>query len=192
MGWRNGGNAMSWLRERVESGEAKSAQVESSDEPWVPSILAAAPSGVLRRLTYAVLDEHDDDGLSFVLTAWPYLDALGRVRHRRETAIEVTVGADAWHALLTEHRLPSVLRERPSRIGDVFAVLLADPGQPDLLAPTGPVVDVTADARDAARAAFYGAAAAPLPPDAEPLPEGQRRVTPVPLPEEWGEEVGRS
>jgi hypothetical protein len=183
---------MSWLRDRVETGEAKAARVEAYDDPWVPAILARVPPEVLRRLTYAVLDERDADDLSFVLTPWPHLDALGRVRHRRDDAVEVCVDAPAWAALLAERRIPEVLRERPQRIGDAFAVLLTSADQPDLLAPAGPVVDITADARDAARAAFYGAVASPLPDDAESAPHARHRVASVDLPDEWGEPVPAS
>jgi hypothetical protein len=183
---------MSWLRDRVDSGEAKAARVAASDDPWVPAILAGVPAEVLRRLTYAVLDERDADDLTFVLTPWPHLDGLGRVRHRRADATEVSVDAPAWTALLAARRIPEVLRERPQRIGDAFAVLLAGGDEPDLLAPVGPVVDITADARDAARAAFYGAVASPLPSDAEAVPQARHRVVPVGLPAEWGDPVAAS
>jgi hypothetical protein len=62
-----------------------------------------------------------------------------------------------------------------------------------LLDPIGPVVDVTADARDAARAAFYGALASPLDASvatdvAEPEED---QIRPVPEPEEWRSHVMR-
>jgi hypothetical protein len=64
--------------------------------------------------------------------------------------------------MLAERRVPEVLRDRPPRIGDAFAVMLERRDARHLVNPIGPVVDVTADARDAARAAFYGAVASPL------------------------------
>ena len=89
--------------------------------------------------------------------------------------------------MLTQRRIPEVLRDRPARIGDAFAVMLERRNARQLLHPIGPVVDVTADARDAARAAFYGAVASPLDPSAatavaEPAED---RIEPVPEPEDW-------
>ncbi|HEU0130319.1 MAG TPA: hypothetical protein VFQ85_04930 [Mycobacteriales bacterium] len=154
---------MSWLRDRVESPATATLSLGTGGEPWVPHVLDGVSPDVLRALTYAVLDEREADGvLSFVLTPWPRLDALGRPRHDRDRAVDVPVAGRAWTDLMKRCRVPEVLRERPPRIGDAFALLLTRPSARGLLHPVGPVVDVTADARDAARAAFYGAVAAPL------------------------------
>jgi hypothetical protein len=180
---------MSWLRERVESEASCSVPLPPRNEPWLPSVLAHVAPGIVAALTYAVIDERDQpDGLlSFVLSSWPRLDDLGRVRHHHDRLVGVAVPAGDWQVMLAERRVPEVLRDRPPRIGDAFGVMLQRRDARHLLDPIGPVVDITADARDAARAAFYGAVACPLDASvatdvAEPEEDG---IGPVPEPEEW-------
>lgn len=186
---------MSWLRERIESKTGRTVQLPPRNVPWMPSVLADVAPAVVAALTYAVVDERDmpDGRLSLVLSAWPRTDDLGRVRHDRDRFVEVAVPARAWQAMLAERRVPEVLRDRPARIGDAFAVMLERRDARHLLDPIGPVADVTADARDAARAAFYGAVASPL--DASVAtdvaePEEDRTGS-VPEPDEWRAHVMR-
>jgi hypothetical protein len=180
---------MSWLRERVESKAGRTVPLPPRNEPWVPSVLAHVNPAVASALTYAVIDERDqpDGRLSVVLSGWPHLDDLGRVRHQHDRLVGVAVPVGDWQVMLAERRVPAVLRDRPPRIGDAFGVMLERRDRRHLLNPIGPVVDITADARDAARAAFYGAVASPL--DASVAtdvadPE-EDRIGPVPEPEEW-------
>lgn len=186
---------MSWLRERVESKAGRTVPLPPRNEPWLPSVLAQVAPALVSALTYAVIDERDqpDGQLSFVLSGWPRLDDLGRVRHQHDRLVEVAVSAGRWQAMIAERRIPEVLRDRPPRIGDAFAVMLERRNARQLLDPIGPVVDVTADARDAARAAFYGAVASPL--DASVAPDvaerEEDRIGPVPEPEEWRSHVMR-
>jgi hypothetical protein len=188
---------MSWLRERVESKTGRTVPLPPRNEPWLPSVLVRVAPAVVMALTYAVIDERDQPGglLSFVLSGWPRLDDLGRTRHQRDRLVEVAVPADDWQAMLAERRIPEVLRDRPPRIGDAFAVMLERRNARQLLDPVGPVVDVTADARDAARAAFSGAVASPLDPSLAPevaKPEEEDdRMGPVSEPEEWRGHVMR-
>ena len=95
--------------------------------------------------------------------------------------------------MLAKRRIPEVLRDRPARIGDAFAVMLERRNARQLFHPIGPVVDVTADARDAARAAFYGAVASPVDPSvATPVDEqDEDRIGPVPEPTDWRAHVMR-
>ena len=76
---------MSWLRERVESKAGRTVPLPPRNEPWLPSVLAHVNPAVVSALTYAVIDERDqpDGRLSVVLSGWPRLDDLGRVRHTR-------------------------------------------------------------------------------------------------------------
>lgn len=167
---------------------ASLAHVDTLDHkvPWVPEVLGNVPPEVLHRLTYVVLDEREADGdLSFVLTPWPHLDQLGRVRHQRDKAVVVAINAAQWQDLMEQRREPEVLRERAPKIGDAFAVMMARRSRRDLLAPRGPIVDVTADARDAARAALYGAIAPPLPDAAEEAEHERAHHVVVPVPPEW-------
>jgi hypothetical protein len=187
---------MSWLRERVESKTGHTVQLPPGIESWLPSVLAQVASDVVSALTYAVIDERDQPKgqLSFVLCDWPSLDDLGRVRHRRDRLVEVAVPEDKWQEMLAKRRIPEVLRDRPPRIGDAFGVMLQRRNARQLLRPIGPVVDVTAGARDAARAAFYGAVASPLDPSALAGvvdEHEEERIGPVPEPEEWRAHVMR-
>lgn len=176
---------MEWLR----AIEARSgvAAMPRGDAPWVPPTLAEVPPEVLRRLRYVVLDDVDDADGDVVLVAaqWPTVDLLGRVRHAPETAREQYVPVARWTALLAARRIPEELRTRPPRIGDAFAMRLGRSW--DVTRPLGPVVDVTADAREAARTAFYAAVAHPVDPRVAPKladPEDAPRLVVAP-PEEW-------
>jgi hypothetical protein len=186
---------MDWLRDRIESKTGRTVRVPPRNSPWMPKVLADVAPAVVAALTYAVVDERDmpDGRLSLVLSAWPRTDDLGRVRHDRDRFVEVAVPARDWQAMLAERRVPEVLRDRPARIGDAFAVMLERRDARHLLDPIGPVADVTADARDAARAAFYGAVASPLDASvatdvAEPEEDGTGSV---PEPDEWRAHVMR-
>jgi hypothetical protein len=184
---------MSWLRERVESKTGRTVPLPPRSEPWLPSVLAHVAPDLVSALTYAVIDERDQPNgrLSFVLSGWPRLDDLGRVRHQRDRLVEVAVPEGAWQAMLAERRIPEVLRDRPARIGDAFGVMLERRNARQLLHPIGPVVDITADARDAARAAFYGAVASPLDPSTAIAVAEEDRIEPVPEPEDWRAHVRR-
>ena len=80
---------MSWLRERVESKAGRTVPLPPRNEPWLPSVLAHVNPAVVSALTYAVIDERDqpDGRLSVVLSGWPHLDALGRVRHQHDRLV---------------------------------------------------------------------------------------------------------
>lgn len=176
---------MDWLR-AIEARSGVGA-MPRGDAPWVPPTLAAVPPETLRTLRYVVLDDVDDvDGdVVLVAAAWPTVDVLGRVRHTPETAREQYVPVARWTALLAARRIPEELRTRPPRIGDAFAMRLGRSW--DVTKPKGPVADITADAREAARTAFYGAVAHPM--DATVAadlrdPEEAPRLV-VALPEEW-------
>ena len=107
--------------------------------------------------------------------------------------VEVAVPEGDWQAMLTQRRIPEVLRDRPPRIGDAFGVMLERRNARQLLHPIGPVVDITADARDAARAAFYGAVASPLDPSTATAvaEQAEDRIEPVPEPKDWRAHVMR-
>lgn len=176
---------MEWLAEIQRRSTV--GDVPPGDAPWVPPILANVPPEVVRTLRYVVLDDVDDAEGDVVLVAepWPTVDALGRVRHASEEAREQYVAVTKWVRLLERRRIPEPVRTRAPRIGDAFAMRLPRSG--DVSRPVGPVVDVTADAREAARASFYGAVALPMDAAlAERLRD--REAGPhlvVDLPEEW-------
>lgn len=143
------------------TGTSLTLDVERTGEPWRPPVLRDVPARVLNALTYVVLDDLDaEDGEVVVdLSAWPQLDQLGRVRHDLATTVEVDLPVRDLARLAAKAKGRA---KRPPRIGDAFAMLLRSRSLEGLKAPVGPAVDVTVDARAAARAAFYGAVSTPL------------------------------
>lgn len=169
-----------------ESGESLTLDVERTGEPWRPPVLRDVPARVLDALTYVVLDDLDaEDGAVVVdLSAWPQLDQLGRVRHDLDTTAEVDLPVKDLVRLTAKAKGRA---KRPPRIGDTFAMLLRERTLTGLTSPVGPAVDVTVDAREAARAAFYGAVSTPLAEheldDVDLTP--RTRTKTVPVPQEW-------
>ena len=148
---------------------------------WLPSPPPAAagsrrrwqPGGLdVETQSFLVVDEIVGSSVGLVLSAWPEVDDRGRLRFGGTPRM---LGADrgALEAFLAEHRRPEGFA-RSLRIGDAFAVRViadafADVGEElaaqkrmePLLDPAAwirpPVHDVSADAREAAKTAFYAA-----------------------------------
>jgi hypothetical protein len=162
---------MSWLPPRRTR-----AQQERS--PWRPPTLGRAKTDDLR---YLVVEEIVGSSIGLALSPWPQTDSEGRLRFAQDDALTFGVDRDSFARYLAKHRRPRALRRRPLRIGDVFAVKVDEPAlrqvagqleertslQP-LLNPDNwlrsPVYDITADAREVAKASFYAAVTEPLNP----------------------------
>ncbi|TCC54246.1 hypothetical protein E0H73_39540 [Kribbella pittospori] len=186
---------MNWLENRAAAKTGRAVQIPLRDTPWIPAVLENVAPDLVSALTYVVIDERDAPAgeLLFVLSEWPRTDDLGRVRHRLGRVVEVSVSTNAWQTLARERRVPAELRERPPQIGDAFAMMLASRAQRQLLKPIGPIVDITAAARNAARASFYGAVAAPLDGSvAETASHDQGRLPAVTEPAEWRAHLGEA
>lgn len=126
-------------------------------------------------LSYIVVDELSSDVAGLVVSEWPRLDHKGRLRF---PGASWRVGARLGEldAVLAKRRLHNAIadvprvRARAVRIGDAFAArvnrprgrMAAVPGISRWLKP--PVYDVSADARDAAKAALYAAVAPTMSP----------------------------
>jgi len=140
---------------------------------------------------YVVVDELIGDRLTLSVSAWPQVDDRGRVRFNRSSGSwRIGVETPAFARFLFVHREPREHATRELRIGDVFAArrrpranldrfdeTLADPA--DWMA--APVVDITAEAREVVKAAFYSAVCPVLRPedssrDAMIVAEAERRV----------------
>lgn len=107
-------------------------------------------------LSYIVVDEIEGSMVGLSVSEWPRTDEQGRLRFESEPA-QVAVERKAFERFIDEHRAES----RAIRIGDVFAARTR-PVEPSLnperwIEP--PVHDVTAEAREAAKIAFYAAVA---------------------------------
>jgi hypothetical protein len=163
---------MSWLPP-----PAPATSEHRGRRPWRPPTVQALE---LAPFSYLVVDEIVGGSLGLVLSGWPDVDEQGRLRFGGTPTM---LGADraALQRFLDEHRRPTASARRPLRIGDAFAVrvipgALAEVGDElaaqtrlePLLAPEEwiepPVYDVSADAREAAKAAFYAAVAPVLTP----------------------------
>jgi hypothetical protein len=144
----------------------------SSESPppgrrWVPpsqKALKGHPG-----LAYVVVDEIESDFIGLSISPWPTLDEWGRLRFGLGRARSIGTGRTELQRFLGRHRLPQGSADRPIRIGDVFAISLKEPVRANrIVEPAAwirpPVYDISADARDAAKASFYSAVAPTLDP----------------------------
>jgi hypothetical protein len=142
--------------------------------PEVTRLLAK--DGDWDKVRYIVVDELHEGVAGLVVSPWPRLDKHGRlVFGEEDESRRVAAPSQVLLAVLRETRLPVVgdevdestkglLRERTLAIGDVFAAHIEEPpGEPGGGGPGGeppedpadwlkePVLDITADALEAAR-----------------------------------------
>src|SRR5215204_848289 len=105
-------------------------------------------------LSYIVVEEIEGGMVGLAVSDWPTTDDKGRLRFDSEP-VQAAVELVELERFLDLHRQPS----RPLRVGDVFAARTGPP----TTHPEGwiepPVHDVTVDAREAAKVAFYAAVA---------------------------------
>lgn len=169
---RNARKGVKWLP------DAKSGPARAKLEPWkLPEVAKLlAKDGDWDNVRYIVVDEINEGVAGLVVTPWPRLDKRGRlVFGEEDESRRVAAPARVLLAVLRETRLPVVadevdevtkglLRERKLAIGDVFAARIGEPpGEPGGGGPAGdppedpadwlkePVLDITADALEAAR-----------------------------------------
>jgi hypothetical protein len=104
------------------------------------------------------------------VASWPVVDPVGRVLFPEDVLGELPVHADALRSVLVEY----LRLDRPMHVGDVYAMNVQfpdDPVEEPLEGPdlfrliTGPVRDITVEARLAAKTAYFSALLPPL--DAE-------------------------
>jgi hypothetical protein len=161
----------------------RTAPLASDAAPWVPAGFAHQRIS-WTTLSYIVVDELSKQIAGLVVASWPRLDQKGRVRFSG-SSWRVGARVDELVALLDADRIVSEPRAprspagtvggspagagsappRPVRIGDAFAAQVRRPrGRRAAVPPlerwlSPPVYDVSADARDAAKAALFGAVA---------------------------------
>jgi hypothetical protein len=156
---------------------------ESPPAPWRPLGLERLGSELealvaAGDLVYVVVDELDAGIAALVVSRWPRVDGLGRLRFDLERDVHLAVDAEALQRLL-EERVSLVaggsgaaeeeLRSRPLLVGDVFGARLVEQPVDESNAPVdparwlaGPIVDVSADAREAAKVQYHAAVAGVL------------------------------
>ena len=146
--------------------------------PWMPENTALQEVD-LPNVSYIVIDEIVGDAVDVSISSWPDLDERGRLRFAEdEPPRTVRASAAALEEFLSKIDFRSANWPRSIRMGDVFAARIrtrklralenegetfgAPPAPSVWLTP--PVYDITAQARDKAKAAFYAAVTPTLQP----------------------------
>jgi hypothetical protein len=145
-----------------------SAETFAGFRPWMPPSLENLNLDVTL-LTYLAVDEIIEERVRLSLSSWPLADRDGRLRfelpRKRNTAIIHRLElcrflSDCGHELLPEPPDSKAQHHRFLRIGDVFAAQIrrgirtTAPVEDWMIKP---VYDLTADAREVAKLAYYGA-----------------------------------
>jgi hypothetical protein len=135
--------------------------VRGRGEPIADRVARTRGIAAVAELSYITIDEISQGIVTLLVSPWPEVDERGRLRFAASRPVAVDVDEAALTAYL-KRRHPEHLRDRPLREGDVFAARTAIPPRPrrprELSAWLHrPVFDVTADARDAAKAATFRA-----------------------------------
>jgi hypothetical protein len=120
-----------------------------------------------RSLTYVILEEMVGNTVGLSLYPWPAADPEGRLRFETDREpVEVAVTCEEFCGFLSKHELGFVAastgrsEDRELRSGDVFAVRIEGPpagGGRRPLAGWRDVYDISSDAREVAKLAYYGA-----------------------------------
>ena len=129
---------------------------------WVPSGLGRRKD--LALLAYVVIDELEANLVGLTVSPWPTLDGRGRLHFDLERSRAVGATKRALQAFLARHRTPRKFARRPLRMGDAFACRVKEPLQEgELVEPerwmVPPITDISAQAREAAKLAYFSAAA---------------------------------
>lgn len=157
-------SAESWLPPRKRRRRAP------PDRFWEPRVTARGKPAAFGAHKYVTIDELEPTIALLLVTEWPTVDARGRLYFEKDLAILVVERASLESLL--RRREPTALANRDLRIGDVFAIRFRE-STPFLDGGDGtetqrvdlekwvipPVLDVTRDAREAAKAAYYAAVA---------------------------------
>jgi hypothetical protein len=135
--------------------------VKGRGEPIADRVARTRGIADVAELSYITVDEVSQGIVTLLVSTWPEVDKRGRLRFPSSRPMAVDVDEAALTAYL-KSRHPEHLRDRPLREGDAFAARTSVPPRPrrprELSAwLRRPVFDITADARDAAKAATIGA-----------------------------------
>jgi hypothetical protein len=144
---------------------------------WIPDN-TALPEVELAHVSYIVIDEIVGDAVDVSISGWPDVDERGRLRFtENEPPRTMRASAAALEEFLSRVDFRSADWPRSIRMGDVFAarirtrrLLALKSGEASGTPPrpsawlTPPVYDITAQARDKAKEAFYAAVSPTLRP----------------------------
>jgi hypothetical protein len=134
--------------------------VRGRGEPIADRVSRTRGIADVSELSYITIDEISEGIVTLLVSPWPEIDEHGRLRFAgsEPRSVDVDQGELTRH-LATRH--PVHLRRRVLREGDAFAApLTRRPGRRQKVSAWlgQPVFDITADARDAAKAATRRAA----------------------------------
>lgn len=144
------------------------AAVKAEGEPLAAHVDAEPDIPSIADLSYIAVDEVSEGVVTLLVSVWPELDERGRLRFPETEPVAIDVRQAALEALLAANRQPRQLAARPLREGDVLAARTrvgrrsSSRGRSTANWIVPPVFDVTADARDAAKVAFFRAVGTPL------------------------------
>ncbi|MGH8945491.1 MAG: hypothetical protein ACRDVL_05025 [Acidimicrobiia bacterium] len=148
--------------------DKKAEAFEPIEEYWIPYTVHGLQGGRRDRVKvesgdrYAAVDDVADGMVIFSVSDWPRLDREGRLYWETDPS-ELVAAADDTQAIVDDARREAGITapDRAIRVGDAF--LIRDlPRNATTLAQASLVLDISAAARDAAKAALYGAAASTL------------------------------
>jgi hypothetical protein len=154
-----------WLEEQISALPDAQLVAPSGEEPLVEPLVE-----------YVVVDELEEDVAVLLVEPWPIVDDRGRLRFQRpDQRVSVDAYVDSFQRLLMNRVPAGELRDeqrttfaaRPLRVGDVFCAVIdraALANTPDKWLRL-PVIDVTAEARDAAKAQYFAAVGPVLRPE---------------------------
>jgi len=144
---------------------------EPQEQLWQPFTVHGEDGSDRRKLDvtgedgYVVVEDIEDGRIVFEISVWPRLDQDGRLFFTgdpRELYEDLT---DAQETIDATRAVDQVTApDRPLRIGDVFAVRNL-PGNAEGIGAAESIRDISLAARNAAKAALYGAAASTVEPE---------------------------
>ena len=144
---------------------------EPREKLWQPFTVHGPDGGQRRKLAvnaddgYMVVEDIADGRVVFEISTWPRLDQDGRlffVGDPRELYEDLTAAQETIDAARSVKKVTAP--DRPLRVGDVFAVRDL-PDDADAIGAAGSIWDISLAARNAAKAALYGAAASTVEPE---------------------------
>lgn len=129
---------------------------------WVPASLRRRSD--LASLAYVVIDELESNMVGLTVSPWPTMDSKGRLHYDLERSRAIGARSQALRAFLTKHRTPRKIASRPLRMGDTFAFRIKGSlADGELMEPGSwmipPITDISAEAREAAKLAYFSAVA---------------------------------
>jgi hypothetical protein len=173
---------------QAEQRVVKTAEAfEPVELAWVPYTVHGPRGGKRTKVDvqpsdcYASVDDVADGMVVFSVSNWPRLDREGRL-YWDINPFELVVPEQEVQAIVDAGRAEAGITapDRPIRVGDAF-LLRGLPDEQASLGRASLVLDISAAARDAARAALYGAVASTLRlEDAEKMAVTQRYEEPEP------------